>query len=127
MRPVSSSSHSVPHGCTYAVFTDPVQTCSPSNNSHILNTVTDGHLHSGNYWRFYVDLGTLDSDGVHSQAVCPIFFVSGLPGYEEFGYIPHGLKLKGLGRHITLRRTLTADSGAGDATDYHVCCKFGAR
>jgi hypothetical protein len=95
------SSRSVPNAQTFSVFMDPVQ-----NLVAIAYTITDDDLQSGDE-SFYIDLRTLDVDGVHPRAAGPKLFLSGLPGGENSELITQSMKLEGLGRHIAFRRSLT--------------------
>jgi hypothetical protein len=95
------SSRSVPNAQTFSVFMDPVQ-----NLVAIAYAITDDDLQSGDE-SFYIDLRTLDVDGVHPRAAGPKLFLSGLPGGENSELITQSMKLEGLGRHIAFRRSLT--------------------
>lgn len=79
---------------------DPMQ-----NLITIAYTIIDDHLQSNNE-NFYIDIGSMDVDGVHPQAAGPILFPSGLSGYENRGIVIKKLKLDGLGKHIAFWRFL---------------------
>lgn len=64
-----------------------------------------GHLQSGSE-NFYIDLRTLDRDGVHPHAAGPRLFLSELSGYENSTFVTKCLRLKCLGRHIAFWRSL---------------------
>lgn len=52
----------------------------------IAYAIIDDHLQSNNE-SFYIDIGSMDVDGVHPQAGGPILFPSGLSGYENRGIV----------------------------------------
>jgi hypothetical protein len=92
------SSHSVPNAQTFDVFVDPAQNLVAAAYFAITNDLQFSNE------SFYIDLRTLDIDGVHPQAAGPILSLSALPESENGGFsVLMSLELKGLGKHIALR------------------------
>jgi hypothetical protein len=91
-------SHSVPNAQTFDVFVDPAQNLVAAAYFAITNDLQFSNE------SFYIDLRTLDIDGVHPQAAGPILSLSALPESENGGFsVLMSLELKGLGKHIALR------------------------
>jgi hypothetical protein len=96
-------SNSVP-SVILGVFMDPAQ-----NLIAIAYTNTHDHLEWINETA-YIDLGTINVDGVHPQAAGPTLSPSELLGYETSAFRANTLELKVLGRHVALRRSLITDT-----------------
>lgn len=75
------------------VFMDPRQ-----NLIDTAYAITGDDFHS-DYEKFYIELGTLDVDGVHPQATGQNLSVSGLPGRNN-DFTTNGTELMGLGKHV---------------------------
>ncbi|KAG2035049.1 hypothetical protein BDR03DRAFT_1012914, partial [Suillus americanus] len=91
--------HAVPHSINRGAFIDPGQ-----------NLIAVLYYVDGEPETFYVDLKTLDSDGIHPVAAGWTLFLSELLEYDNdndpIGTI--GTSLKGCGRHIVLQRLYVA-------------------
>ncbi|KAG1720381.1 hypothetical protein EDB19DRAFT_2044652 [Suillus lakei] len=92
---------SVPDSSNLDVLMDPAQ-----NLIAVVYAVDNDTLQS-NDETIYIDLRALDSDNVHPQAAGRTLFLSLLPASKDEHMITGGAKLRGLGRHIDLRRSFT--------------------
>jgi len=94
-------SNSVP-SAILGVFMDPAQ-----------NLIAIAYTNTYREWineTAYIDLGSLNVDGVHPQAAGPTLSPSELLGYETSAFRANTLELKVLGRHVALRRFLNTDT-----------------
>ncbi|KAG1719281.1 hypothetical protein EDB19DRAFT_2030440 [Suillus lakei] len=85
-----SSVTSVPHSYKLDVFMDPAQNLIAV--AHVVDEI------------IYIDIRTLDDDGVHPRAAGRRLFLSVLRGYEEHD-MNDSTNLQVFGRHIAFRRT----------------------
>lgn len=88
---------SIPNAYIVDVHMDPAQ-----NLIAIAYAVNNDTLQEG---RFYVDLRSLDGDGVHPQAAGQTLFLSVLTAQDSHDLftITEDVKLKGLGKHLALQ------------------------
>lgn len=87
----------VPDAYIVDVYMDPAQ-----NLIAIAYGVNNDTFQEG---RFYVDLRTLDGDGIHPQAAGQTLFLSAHTAQDNHDLltVTEDLKLKGLGRHLALQ------------------------